>query len=428
MNATGTIVLILGGGRGTRLYPLTKLRAKPAVPFGGRYRLIDIPISNCIHSGLTKIFVLTQYNSASLNRHLSRTYRFDVFNQGFVEVLAAEQTPESVNWFQGTADAVRQIRLHVEDRPARHILILAGDHLYRMDYRRFIADHARFQADATVAVTAVGEESASEFGLVRVDPEGRIVEFREKPKGAALEEIRCDTAASGLTEAEARRRPYLASMGIYVFTPRVLWDALARFPEYQDFGKEILPALVKSHRICTHFFDGYWQDIGTISTFFEANLQLVRKDAPFVLHDGTALIYSHARYLPGSILRDCEVKDSLISEGSILEGSHISGSVIGIRTRSERGVRIEDSLVMGADFYEGEVQAWRRKARVRIPMGIGEGTHIRRAIIDKNARVGKNCRLLNEAGVREADGSCYYIRDGIIIVPKNAIVRPGTVV
>jgi glucose-1-phosphate adenylyltransferase len=424
------LAVILGGGAGSRLFPLTQQRSKPAVPIAGKYRLVDIPVSNCINSDIIKIFVLTQYNSASLNRHIGRTYRFSRFSDGFVEILAAEQTPDSPQWFQGTADAVRQVLPHIRDWRIDTLLILSGDHLYRMDYRKFLARHFESQADVTVSVVPFQREAAEEFGLLKVDATGRVTEFREKPKGAALEEMRVDTTAFGLSAEEAARRPFLASMGIYVFNYRRLEELLAQNKTWLDFGREVIPAAIQNYNVQAYLFDDYWADIGTIAAFHTANLDLTAPVPRFNLFDASAPIYSRARYLPPSKIHHSEIIDSIISEGCIINRARIQRSVVGLRARIESGTFVEDTSLMGADFYQ-TVEEMRADALAGLPrIGVGEGTIIRRAIIDKNARIGANCRLVNEAGVENADNEAagYYIRDRIVIVPKNATVRDGTVV
>ena len=422
------LAIILGGGQGTRLFPLTKDRAKPAVPLAGKYRLVDISVSNCINSGVTRIYVLTQFNSASLNRHISRTYQFGPFTEGFVDILAAEQTLENRNWFQGTADAVRRGWRHFEQWRAETYLILAGDHLYRMDYRDFIAHHERARADVTLSVVAVERERASEFGLLKIDAEGRIIEFREKPKGAALQEMRTDTARIGLSSEEAARRPYLASMGIYVFRKSVLKALLDEHPQYVDFGREIIPEAIRRYRVHAYLFDGYWEDIGTIRAFYEANIALTRPLPEFNLYDPDAPIYTHPRYLPPAKIRECRIHDCLIADGSILNGAELVHCVIGVRSRIERGARLAHTIVMGADFYQTLEEMEADRARGIPVVGIGEGAEIVGAIIDKNARIGANVRILNVEGRQHADGENWYIRDGIVVIPRNAIIPDGTVI
>ncbi|MHC5599312.1 MAG: glucose-1-phosphate adenylyltransferase [Nostoc sp.] len=423
--------IILGGGAGTRLYPLTKLRAKPAVPVAGKYRLIDIPVSNCINSEIFKIYVLTQFNSASLNRHIARTYNFSGFNEGFVEVLAAQQTPENPNWFQGTADAVRQYLWLMEEWDAEEYLILSGDHLYRMDYRQFIQRHRETNADITLSVIPIDERRASDFGLMKIDDSGRVIDFSEKPKGEALIQMRVDTSVLGLSKEQAQQQPYIASMGIYVFKKEVLFKLLREGIERTDFGKEIIPDASKDYNVQAYLFDDYWEDIGTIEAFYHANLALTQQpQPPFSFYDEKAPIYTRARYLPPSKLLDCHVTESIIGEGCILKNCRIQHSVLGVRSRIESGCLIEESLLMGADFYQASVE---RKSNVQqgdIPVGIGTDSIIRRAIIDKNASIGHNVKIINKDNVQEADREAqgFYIRSGIVVVLKNAVIPDGTII
>ncbi len=424
------LALILGGGAGKRLFPLTQQRSKPAVPLGGKYRLVDVPISNCINSNVIRIFVLTQYNSASLNRHIAQTYRFSPFADAFIEILAAEQTPESGQWFQGTADAVRQVLPHIRDWRIDTLLILSGDHLYRMDYSKFLARHYESDADLTVSVIPVAPDSASEYGLLKTDNDGRIVEFREKPKGEVLEAMRVDTAALGLSADEAKARPFLASMGIYVFKYDRLEQLLREDTAHVDFGREVIPGAIDRYNVQAYLFNGYWEDIGTIGAFYKANLDMTAAIPPFNLFDAEAPMLTRARYLPPSKINNCEIRDSIVSDGCIINGAKLSRSVIGLRSRVGEGVQIEASYLMGADYYQTLEDLMGDRQANRPPLGIGEGTIIHRAIIDKNARIGAQVRLLNEAGVENADGAdgSYYIRDRIIIVPKNGLIPDGTVV
>jgi glucose-1-phosphate adenylyltransferase len=429
MAAEKVLALILGGGAGQRLYPLTKQRAKPAVPLGGKYRLIDIPVSNCINSDMLRILILTQYNSASLNRHIARTFRFSRFTNGFVEILAAEITPERPDWFQGTADAVRQSLHHLDDYKGDTILVLSGDHLYRMDYRDFIARHVETGADVTISMTAARAEEASEFGLVKTDDTGRIIEFSEKPKGEALDLMKVDTTTLGLSTEQAALRPFLASMGIYVFRKEVLRTLLLEeMPEAVDFGREIIPGTLSRYNVQGHLFDGYWEDIGTIGAFYRANIEMTLPLPPFNVFDAEAPMYTRPRYLPGSKLLDCHIQSSIITEGCIINGATITDSVIGIRSRIEHGSRLDGVLMMGADFYQNldELQADINRGYPRI--GVGPNCVIRRAIIDKNARIGSGVQILNEAHEKVHDGDGYFIRDGIVIVPKSGVILDGTVV
>ncbi|MEH2210352.1 glucose-1-phosphate adenylyltransferase [Nostoc sp.] len=423
--------IILGGGAGTRLYPLTKLRAKPAVPVAGKYRLIDIPVSNCINSEIFKIYVLTQFNSASLNRHIARTYNFTGFNEGFVEVLAAQQTPENPNWFQGTADAVRQYLWLMEEWNADEYLILSGDHLYRMDYRQFIQRHRETGADITLSVIPIDERRASDFGLMKIDDSGRIIDFSEKPKGEALIKMRVDTSVLGLSKEQAQEQPYIASMGIYVFKKEVLFKLLREGTERTDFGKEIIPDASKDYNVQAYLFDDYWEDIGTIEAFYHANLALTQQpQPPFSFYDEKAPIYTRARYLPPSKLLDCQVTESMIGEGCILKNCRIQHSVLGVRSRIESGCVIEDSLLMGADFYQAFVERQCNVEKGDIPVGIGTDSIIRGAIIDKNASIGHDVKIINKDNVQEADRESqgFYIRSGIVVVMKNAVIPDGTII
>ena len=425
--------IILGGGAGTRLYPLTKMRAKPAVPLAGKYRLIDIPVSNCINSGINKIYVLTQFNSASLNRHISQTFNLSSgFDQGFVEVLAAQQTPESPSWFEGTADAVRKYEWLFQEWDIDEVLILSGDQLYRMDYGQFVAEHRSSGADLTVSALPVDQEQAQSFGLMHTNEGGWITKFREKPKGDALQEMRVDTAAMGLSAEEAERRPYLASMGIYVFKRDVLFNLLAQNPTATDFGKEIIPqALSDGLKLRSYLFDDYWEDIGTIRAFYDANLALTTQPRPpFSFYDKQFPIYTRHRYLPPSKLQDAQVTESIIGEGSILKACSVHHCVLGVRSRIENEVVLQDSLVMGADFYESAEERAIVREKGGTPIGVGTGTTVRRAILDKNVRIGSNVTIVNKDHVEEADRSDqgFYIRGGIVVVTKNACIPDGMVI
>jgi glucose-1-phosphate adenylyltransferase len=425
------LAIILGGGAGTRLYPLTKLRAKPAVPVAGKYRLIDIPVSNCINSEIFKIYVLTQFNSASLNRHIARAYNFSGFSDGFVEVLAAQQTPENPNWFQGTADAVRQYIWMLQDWDVEEFLILSGDHLYRMDYRQFIQRHRDTNADITLSVIPIDDRRASDFGLMKINESGRVIDFSEKPKGEALAQMRVDTTVLGLTKEQAELQPYIASMGIYVFKKDVLIKLLKESLERTDFGKEIIPDAAKDHNVQAFLFDDYWEDIGTIEAFYEANLALTRQPLPpFSFYDEAAPIYTRARYLPPSKLLNCQITESMIGEGCILKNCRIQHSVLGVRSRIETGCIIEEALIMGADFYQPSVEQQCNIQEKEIPVGIGTDTIIRRAIIDKNARIGHDVKIINKDNVQEAEreNQGFYIRSGIVVVLKNAVIPDGTII
>ncbi|MBW4611678.1 MAG: glucose-1-phosphate adenylyltransferase [Desmonostoc vinosum HA7617-LM4] len=425
------LAIILGGGAGTRLYPLTKLRAKPAVPVAGKYRLIDIPVSNCINSEIYQIYVLTQFNSASLNRHIARTYNFTGFNEGFVEVLAAQQTPENPNWFQGTADAVRQYLWLLQEWDIDEYLILSGDHLYRMDYRQFVQRHRETGADITLSVIPIDDRRASDFGLMKIDDSGRVIDFSEKPKGDALTKMQVDTTVLGLTEEQAQLQPYIASMGIYVFKKDVMFKLLKEATERTDFGKEIIPDASKDYNVQAYLFDGYWEDIGTIEAFYHANLALTQQPMPpFSFYDEDAPIYTRARYLPPSKLLECEIKEAIISEGCILKNCRIHHAVLGVRSRVESGCIIEESLLMGADYYQASVERQCSIEKGDIPVGIGTDTIIRRAIVDKNARIGHDVKIINKDNVQEADRESqgFYIRSGIVVVLKNAVIPDGMII
>ena len=425
------LAIILGGGAGTRLYPLTKFRAKPAVSLAGKYRLIDIPVSNCINSEIHKIYILTQFNSASLNRHIARTYQFSQFTEGFVEVLAAQQTPDSPSWFQGTADAVRKYLWMVEAWDVEDVLILSGDHLYRMDYSLFVERHRATDADITLSVIPIGYKQASSFGLMKIDAGGRVVDFYEKPKGEALETMKVDTTALGLTPDQAQDNPFIASMGIYVFKKKVLVDLLRKNLNQTDFGKEIIPASARDYNVQAYLFDGYWEDIGTIEAFYEANLALtMQPQPPFSFYDEHSPIYTRSRYLPPSKLLDCQITETSIAEGCILKNCRVHHSVIGLRQRINADCVVEDALLMGADFYEPLSESSQHLTRGKIPMGIGQGSVIRRAIIDKNARIGRNVQIVNKENVQEAEREDlgFYIRSGIVVVLKNAVIPDGMVI
>src|SRR5215467_13869780 len=426
-NPSHVLSIILAGGAGKRLFPLTQDRSKPAVPLGGRYRLIDIPISNCLNSGLRKIFVMTQFNSASLNRHITNTYRFDPFAEGFIEVLAAEQTMANPNWFQGTADAVRQHLHRFTGRENDYQLILSGDQLYRMDYRKILESHWKSGADVTICVIPKSEAQATGFGLLKLSNDGRVQQFREKPKGDALHEMQTDTAALGLNSAEAAKRPYVASMGIYLFKNSVLIDLLAD-ASMIDFGYQVIPRAIEKYDVYGFLFDDYWEDLGTVEAFYRANMDLTGSAPHFDFHDMTAPIYTRARFLPSSRIRGCDIRESIISEGSILNGVKIYNSVVGIRSQIGENAELDRVLTMGADFFEDEEDLTSNRLRLIPNIGIGSGSVIRKAIIDKNAHIGDNVRILNEERILNLDGPNYYIRDGIVIVPKNGIIASGTVI
>ncbi|XP_009120906.2 glucose-1-phosphate adenylyltransferase large subunit 1, chloroplastic [Brassica rapa] len=429
--------IILGGGAGTRLFPLTKRRAKPAVPIGGAYRLIDVPMSNCINSGINKVYILTQYNSASLNRHLARAYNSNgVFGDGFVEALAATQTPGETGkrWFQGTADAVRQFHWLFEDARSKEIedvLILSGDHLYRMDYMDFVQDHRQSGADISISCIPIDDRRASDFGLMKIDEKGRVISFSEKPKGDDLKAMAVDTTILGLSKEEAEKKPYIASMGVYVFKKEILLNLLRwRFPTANDFGSEIIPFSAKEFYVNAYLFNDYWEDIGTIRSFFEANLALTEHPPAFSFYDAAKPIYTSRRNLPPSKIDGSKLIDSIISHGSFLTNCLVEHSIVGIRSRIGSNVQLKDTVMLGADFYETEAEVASLLAEGKVPIGIGENTKIKECIIDKNARVGKNVIIANSEGVQEADRSSdgFYIRSGITVILKNSVIRDGAVI
>ena len=420
-----TIVVILGGGQGKRLFPLTKMRSKPAVPIGGKYRLIDIPISNVIHSDLSRIYILTQFNSASLNQHIARTFNFDHFRNGFVEVLAAEQTMGSDEWFQGTADAVRKIYPHLEALKWKNILILSGDHLYRMDYSKFLKHHSKHKADASICVLGIKEKKASEFGLLKVGKNSHIYKFSEKPTGENLEKLRLDTTQFGYSPEEAKKKPFLASMGIYIFKREILKDVLFSDTNLHDFGKEIIPqCLLKRLTVSAYLFQDFWEDIGTIKSFFDANLNLCKIDPPFQLNCSEHPVFTHQRHLPGTIVDQSNISKCIINDGCVIKNSHIKDSIVGLRTFIDTGVKIEGSLIMGADYYDDPTSKKRNR------LGIGKNSIIKNAIIDKNAAIGKNVRIENKNNLMEYDDpkERFYIRDGIVIVVKGAIIPNNMII
>ena len=417
--ATEVGVVILGGGRGSRLEPLTHLRAKPAVPIGGKYRLVDIPISNAIHSGMEQMLLLTQFNSVSLHRHIQRTYQFDDFSRGWIQLIAAQQTPMGELWFQGTADAVRQSKLHVDELASDLVLILAGDHMYRMDYRELVRTHMSTGANITVAVQPCTEAEVAEFGCMRVDEHWNITTFREKPKTPEAREGMATSATQLKAQGLGTDKPYLASLGIYLFDKTTLMDCLDS--DAVDFGRDVIPASVGTRKVVAHLHTGYWRDIGTIGAFFDAHMDLVKREPPFRFDEESWPIYTHPRYLPCARVTGTRLERTLLADGTRIADSTLEDAVIGIRTRI-RKADIRRSLVMGADesYPEGPAGA--------PPVGIGEGTIIRNAIIDKNARIGRNVRIVNEAGVENAEGEDWVIRDGIVAIPKNGVIPDGTVI
>jgi glucose-1-phosphate adenylyltransferase len=414
------LTLILGGGRGTRLFPLTHMRSKPAVPIGAKYRLIDVPISLCLHADLQRIFVLTQFNSASLNRHVYRTYRMDLFSTGFVDILAAEQTPDSSDWYQGTADAVRQAARHFRGHEADYYLILAGDHLYRMDLRELVEAHISQGADITIAAQPVTIDDAPAMGIFHFDRDGQISGFEEKPDTARLQAIGSSVPAGTTMAGLVADKPFMASMGIYVFSRQVLLDVLEQ--PGTDFGKEVIPQALDRYKVRAYLYDGYWADVGTIRSFYDANVQLTRRGAPFSFFHPKRPIYTHPRFLPAARFHGCSVDAALVGDGTYLDSCSVSDSVVGLRTQVRPGARITRSVVLGADFYD------EREVEGRVPLGIGRDVVLDRAIVDKNARIGDGARLTNDRGLDRADGQGYYIRDGIIVVPKGATIEAGLTV
>lgn len=428
MNRNRVIAVVLGGGRGTRLLPLTKFRSKPAVPLAGKYRIIDIPLSNCINSGMNRIYVLTQFNSVSLHRHIRRTYNFDAFSEGFVEILAAQQTNEKEIWYQGTADAVRQHLRYIQQPGIDQVLILSGDQLYHMDYNDMLISHRRAGADVTIAALPVDRNKASQFGIMRVDDDGRVQGFLEKPKTEdELKLVRTDPAWIDARGIQSHGRDCLASMGIYLFNRDLLVDLLEK-TNYADFGKEVFPTSIRTRKVHAHLFDGYWEDIGTIQSFFEANLQLAQMSPPFDLTSVDSPIFTRSRSLPPSRINGATVKHSLIADGChIDEGATIENSVIGVRCRIGKNVVIKNAVVMGHDFYQEPVEIAADRSSGRPPLGIGEGTIIERAIVDKNVRIGRNVRIVNTRELRDRpdDDGVAAICDGIICVVKDAAVPDG---
>ncbi|MDR1307569.1 MAG: glucose-1-phosphate adenylyltransferase [Treponema sp.] len=417
--------IVLGGGKGTRLFPLTQARAKPAVPFGGKYRLVDIPISNCINANFRQIYVLTQFNSASLNLHVAQTYVFDIFSQGFVEILAAEQTFEHTSWFEGTADAIRKNFIHFRTQNPSYYLILSGDQLYRMDLKDFIRKHRESGAAITIACTTVSRGEASNLGILKVNKSSGITEFLEKP--GPDRDISDYKAPPELKRDKNDKDEYLASMGIYVFNAAAMEECLSN--ELTDFGKEIIPQSIDKLKVNAYVFKGYWEDIGTIRSFYEANLELTTLRPRFDIYDEAMPIYTHVRALPPSKMNFSNMNQSLAAEGCIITNASISNSIVGVRTTIESGASLNGVICMGADYYELEEQKKLNEEK-RVPnVGIGKGSIIKGAIIDKNACIGEGCRIGID-NLKRADGNYghYYIVDGIIVIPKNQVLYPGTVI
>ena len=418
-----TLALILGGGQGSRLFPLTQHRSKPAVPIGGKYRLVDVPISNCLHADLRRIFVLTQFNSASLNRHVAGAYRMDTFSNGFVEILAAEQTPDSSAWFQGTADAVRKAARHFAQYEADYYLILAGDHLYRMDYAAMLDAHVERQADVTIAALPVTATDATSMGIFTFDWRGAIEQFEEKPNLERLSAIGRSAPAGSTFMPLDDAKPFVASMGIYVFTREVLFELL-ELEGGVDFGRQLIPAALEKYRVVAHLHNDYWADVGTVESFYDANIMLTEPGAPFSFYDHHRPIYTHARFLPPSRVNGSTFERTLLAEGCYVDQAVVQDSVVGIRTTIGAGAQVRRSVLLGADSYDAPTHGHDSG----VAMGIGPGVELNRVIVDKNARIGEGSRLLNLQGLRDFDGPNYYIREGILIVPKDAVIAPGTVV
>ena len=404
--------VIMGGGRGSRLYPLTKMRSKPAVPIAGKYRLIDIPISNCINSDIHRIAILTQFNSVSLHRHINNTYHFDSFHTGWVQILAAEQTMEHTGWYQGTADAVRKQLFEIQATHAEYVLILAGDHLYRMDYARMAEYHWDTKADITVAVQPVAKDDAPRFGLLKREPDGHISAFAEKPKNPKVQEQ--------FVSRDDPERPFLGSMGIYFFNTQVLVDLLKYHPAHDDFGGDIIPEAIRSHEVYGFDFDDYWEDIGTIRSFYETNLKLTASSPPFNFYYPSAPIYTHARFLPGSVVEDSNLEDVLLAEGCRIQKAEIEHSILGVRSQVATGAHIKDSILMGADYFDSE------RAPRDIPLGIGPNCHVEGAILDKNVRLGEGVVIKPFPRDKDLDRETWFVRDGIVVIPKSTEIAPGT--
>lgn len=419
--------LILGGGRGTRLEPLTSMRAKPAVPIAGKFRLVDIPISNCIHAGIKHIFVLTQFNTESLHRHIHNTYRFDNFTRGYIRILAAQQTAESQDWYQGTADAVRK-NLQFFKTADEHIIILSGDHLYRMDYAKFFKYHLENEADITISVKPVYENETGGFGILKADKDGHITDFYEKPEEKEiLDNFRVDPVLFNQFGLEARDRSHIASMGIYIFKKQVLFDALNN-NNMEDFGKEIIPESLKRFNVYAYFFDGYWEDIGNVGAFFKAHMDLADQVPDFNFYDEEYRIFTRPRYLPSTKVVDCQIKQSIVAEGAILLGSKIEHATIGIRSFIDRGTSVERAIIMGNNHYETIEERKQNKEKGVPNLGIGANCVIRNSIIDLDVSMGENVQLINKDQVTETFQENYAIRDGIIIIPKGSIIPDNTVI
>ena len=405
--------VILGGGQGSRLYPLTRYRAKPAVPILGKFRLIDIPISNSLNSGINKMYLLTQFNNHSLHRHVSDTYQFGQFSHGFVDILAAQQTNVSKDWYQGTADAVRQNSFLISNADTKYTLILSGDHLYRMDYRDFAENHIQKNADVSICVKPVDRESAKQFGILQTDENGRIIKFVEKPREAMLDDIK----SPGLPE----ETPFLASMGIYFYNTDKLLQNLYDIPK-EDFGKHIIPEIIEDQNVFAYHFNGYWKDIGTIESFFTANLELADINPPFDIYDEKAPFYTRPRFLPGSKMKDSYINNALVADGCFLNTVKVNKGVIGQRSMIRKGTVIDNAIILGFDYYD------KNNESESVPLGIGENCIIKKSILDKNVRIGNNVQIINKNNIKDLEEDSYYIKDGIIVIPKHTVIPDNTII
>jgi glucose-1-phosphate adenylyltransferase len=427
VNIGNVLSIIMGGGQGTRLFPLTRERSKPAVPLGGKYRLVDIPISNCINSGMKRIYLLTQFLSASLHRHISQSYKFDHFSGGFVEILAAEQSFSDTTWYQGTADAVRKNLVHFLNHNFEYALILSGDQLYRMDFSKLVTQHAQSGADVTVATIPVNRANAKSLGILQVAEDRRITRFEEKPKqDDVLNQMQIPRSLYGNFDIRGDEDFFLASMGIYVFNRDVLLQLLDN--NFTDFGKHIIPGAINTHKIYSYIFQGYWEDIGTIRNFFEANLNLCSELPSFNFFDMSAPIFTRPRFLPGSKINGAEIDHAIISDGCIINHSRINNSIIGVRSLIDVGSFLNRVILLGSDYFESEVSIRQNESAGRPRIGVGKNTRIENAIIDKNARIGDNCVLTPTGKAENVDHPLYYIRDGVLIIPKNACIPHGTAI
>jgi len=427
LNTSNVLCVIMGGGQGTRLFPLTKDRAKPAVPLAGKYRLVDIPISNCINSGFRRIYVLTQFNSTSLHGHISRTYKFDQFSSGFVEILAAQQTFTNTSWYEGTADAVRKNLVHFLNHDFDYLIILSGDQLYRMDFRDMVAQHIENNAEITVATMPVSRSEAGSLGIMQIADDNRIVKFNEKPKDpAVLDAMHLSPEVKKQLGIKGDNELFLASMGIYVFNRSVVCDLLDN--PLPDFGKHIIPHAINTNRVFSYVFEGYWEDIGTIRSFFEANLDLVSELPRFNFFDMSAPIFSRPRYLPGSKINGAQIDHAVISDGCIINNAHITTSIVGLRTIVGAGAQLNRTIILGCDYYESLESVERNSREGKPAIGIGANCRIENAIVDKNARIGNNVTISPVGKPENQDNELYYIRDGIVIIPKNAVIPHNTVI